>query len=927
MRILFSFLALFITTLSLAQSKGIVTGVLTDKDLNNETLPFANVMIKGTTIGATTDENGKYTLSVPAGTHTVVFSFLGYETETETITIKAGETIKLNKALGAGSVQIDEVILTATVNREKESALLLEQKGAVEIKQSIGAQEMSRKGVSTVEDGLTKITGITKVESRGLFIRGLEDRYNNLLINGLAVPSNSLFKKIVPLDLFPTDIVGFMDVYKTFNPDIYGDFAGGTININTSQPNESKTKISIGTGFTTNNNLSKFLIASDADNTKNVLGFGGDNRDLPSEFGNRPQALTLSGAQSRDAFSSGWNVTEKQSPLNMSTGVTHTGKFTVGKKDNRIGYIFSTNYENSYSVRKGVDRIFQQGNGIYDNDLSRSQYKFQTTNSTLLGVNYKTSRLKLNYNTLFIKSTENLIQDQIGYTRNNVQNSNEIIRLNQYEQSNYLNSQLFGNYALTADDRHSVKGGISFTNTQYQQPDRKFINGTINGEDQITATYGGNHLLRQYLKVNGNYFFSSFLEYNFKFGGEEKNKNKISVGYNGYANDFSSTYRFIFGNPNIPKTVTTSLNNIDQSILEDISLGNVRYSEGSAADYKTKVNQVVNAGYTNFFFKVGKKFEINAGVRAENTTRELKYRTLSQPFNSPYKKLNTDKLDILPSLNTKYLINEKSNLRLAAGKTLTRPVISEFLPIQYVNADGTTEAGNQNLINSTNYNVDLKYEIFPTEGAMIATTVFGKYIDKPIERTVGASGTGSGQIISYYNNKSATLFGVELELLMPLKELSSYLDQFSFGFNTSLMYTEATADTNRPGYFDTFEKRKLQGASNWLVNSDIKYEFNIAPEWKSTATLVYNVYGERIYAVGVQGLDHIYEKPFHQMNFVWGSNINKKWDTKFSINNILNPTYKQELGNNSKIAINEDSLLLKSYKKGVGFSLSLAYTF
>ena len=180
---------LFITVLGFAQAepqangakrnKGIIAGTLTDKDLNNESLPFANVSIKGTNIGVTTDETGKYTISVDAGSYTIQFSFLGYETVEEKVEVKAGETVTINKALGSGSYQLKDVVIQNTVSREKETALLAEQKKAVEIKQSIGAQEMSRKGVSDVEEGLTKITGITKVGSRGLFVRGLEDRYNN----------------------------------------------------------------------------------------------------------------------------------------------------------------------------------------------------------------------------------------------------------------------------------------------------------------------------------------------------------------------------------------------------------------------------------------------------------------------------------------------------------------------------------------------------------------------------------------------------------------------------------------------------------------------------------------------------------------------------------------------------------------------------
>ena len=192
MKIKLLFIGLLISCITFAQSKGTVSGVLTDKETNNATLPFANAAIKGTTISTTTDTDGKYSIALEPGNYTIQFSFLGYDPLDVPITIKAGENLIVNKTLSSGSFKLEDVIIKSNVNREKETAILLDQKKAVEIKQSIGAQEMSRKGVSDVEEGLTKITGITKVEGRGLFIRGLEDRYNNLLINELQAPSNSL---------------------------------------------------------------------------------------------------------------------------------------------------------------------------------------------------------------------------------------------------------------------------------------------------------------------------------------------------------------------------------------------------------------------------------------------------------------------------------------------------------------------------------------------------------------------------------------------------------------------------------------------------------------------------------------------------------------------------------------------------------------
>ena len=214
MKFKLTLLVILISILGFSQNKGTITGLLSDKESNNLPLPFANVLIKGTTLGTSTDETGKYTITIAPGEYIIQFSFIGYENIEEKITVVAGGTITLNKTLGAGGYQLQDVVIQKQANREKETALLLEQKKAVEIKQSIGAQELSRKGISDVEEGLTKITGITKVGSRGLFVRGLEDRYNNLLINNLAVPSNNPFKKIIPLDLIPTDVVSIIETYK-----------------------------------------------------------------------------------------------------------------------------------------------------------------------------------------------------------------------------------------------------------------------------------------------------------------------------------------------------------------------------------------------------------------------------------------------------------------------------------------------------------------------------------------------------------------------------------------------------------------------------------------------------------------------------------------------------------------------------------------
>lgn len=926
MKLKFLIITLFVCTLGFSQNKGAISGILTDKDSNNQPLPFANVLIKGTKIGLNTDLDGKYTLAIAPGNYIVQFSFVGYESVEVPVEVKSGETVTINKTLGSGSYKLDDVVIKTTVNREKETAILLDQKQAVVIKQSIGAQEMARKGVSDVEEGLTKVTGITKVDGRGLFIRGLEDRYNNLLVNDLQSPSNSPFKKIIPLDLFPTDVVGVLNIYKTFNPNISGDFAGATVNIETPQP-KNITKLNIGFGYTTNNNFQDFLLSDDANSTKGTLGLIGKERALPSAFNNVPNGTKLSPSQYEEAYGKkSWDVAEIKSPLNSSIGFLHAQKFSL-KKERNISYIMSFNFDNKYIFREGIDRTFNLGQGNYDNNLYNTQYSYQTTVSGLAGLKYKTNRFNLNVNSILIKATESKIQDQLGYTNSLANQTNNLIRLNQYEESKYWNTQLFGDYKITEDGKHTVKAGGAYVKTSFQQPDRKFITGIKTNDNEINMSYGGNNLNRQYLDVNGNFYFSSFLEYNLKFGNKEK-LNNLSIGYNSFINDMNSSYRFFSARRNIDKNYTASLNSISENINEDINNGIIYTQEESNGDYKVKLNQFVNAGYFNLFMTFGEKWDLNAGLRAESSTREIKYREQGDPYGSAYRKKTDDKLDILPSVNLKHLLNDNSNLRISVAKTITRPVAMELLPINYINADATSESGNPNLLNSENYNADFKYELFPNNKELFAVGVFGKMINNPIERVFKPTANSGGQITTFKNSEQAVIFGAEIEMLFQLSRINESLSNFSFGFNTSLMSTDVKIDLKKQGNeLENSSNRKLQGASNWLINTDLKYDFTLNKEWKNSMTLVYNVYGDRIFAVGSSGIDHIYEKSFSKLDFVWSSLISKNIELKLAVDNILNPSYKKELGSNSTLEITEDSLVLKEYKKGVGFSINIGYTF
>src|SRR5690606_31202940 len=258
------FVALFSLS-ALAQEKGTIVGKLTDKEADNEPLPFANILIKGTIKGTTTDFDGLYSIeNVEPGVYTLIFSFVGYETQEVNIEVVSGKVTEVNVALGASAAALDEIVITTTTKRESEVALLLEQKKAVEIKQTIGAQELSRKGVGDVATAVTKTSGVSKQEgSNNIYVRGLGDRYNSTSINGLPVTSNDPEKKNISLDIFSTDIVEFISIDKVYGPTISGDFAGGNVDITSiNYKGKGMFEFSVGTTVGTNaiNNHDNFKL-------------------------------------------------------------------------------------------------------------------------------------------------------------------------------------------------------------------------------------------------------------------------------------------------------------------------------------------------------------------------------------------------------------------------------------------------------------------------------------------------------------------------------------------------------------------------------------------------------------------------------------------------------------------------------------------
>ncbi|HRV55130.1 MAG TPA: carboxypeptidase-like regulatory domain-containing protein, partial [Mangrovimonas sp.] len=384
--------ALLFTVFTYAQKKGAIVGKLTDKEANNEPLAFANVLIKGTITGTTSDYDGLYALeNLDPGTYTLVFSFVGYETQEVNVDVVADKVTEVNVAMGASAAALDEIVITTTTRRESEVALLLEQKKAVEIKQSIGADELSRKGVSDAAAAVAKISGVSKQEGSGnVYVRGLGDRYLNTTFNGLSLPSNDVNKKNIDLNLFSSDVIENISVSKAYSTNFYGDFAAGNVNI-TSKAYSGQGFIELFTGGGGNTRA----VGEDFVKSEGTSYFGFYNRYHQPEF-----AVILS--HGLDPVSAG-------SPINFNFGGSF-GKSFDFKNGSRLSIFGTGSYSNGYEYREGISADYTLvEKKVFD---AAEEYEFSTTVTGMLNLNYRfDDNNTFKFNSLFINNAS----DEVGY--------------------------------------------------------------------------------------------------------------------------------------------------------------------------------------------------------------------------------------------------------------------------------------------------------------------------------------------------------------------------------------------------------------------------------------------------------------------------------------------------------------------------------
>lgn len=913
MKFLLIFLYLLIISEANAQT-GIIKGIVVEKK-TNETIPGANIWIEGSTVGTSSDLEGKFVISaVNPGTYNIKVSFISYETITkENITVLPNQTIELKIELEQVGQMLKGIDIVARVQRDRENILLMEQKRASAIVQRIGSQEISRKGVSDVAGALTKVTGISKIEgSNDIFVRGLGDRYNSSSINGLPIPSNNPEYKNISLDIISTDIVEFINIDKVYNNKIFGDFAGGNVNIVTKDFDDD--------------NFFKFEIGSKINfNTINENNFQVKGGHSAFGFSTTKPVESISEFDFENSLNP-ISVMPLGKSFSLTSGYTH--KF--GKeKQQRISLYGGLSFDNEFSAKEGIAMGTINNAGVARKDFRMKTMSSTANTTAMFNLGYSQNKNnRVNYNFFLINNASNSSETYRGTIIDIADNNNGLMIRRIFDRNTIIINQLLGKHTFSKTSE--FEWGVSYNTVTNDAPDRlqntfrKVGSHYLLGQNQITD----NHRYFHRLKENE---VAANLNYSHRFLALNENEYKIELNIGSSTRyktvDFNSTqYNFrILGDHRNDIVDPYNLDNFfNQQNLENgffrIETFRGNFQVPNALDPQVySGTQFIQGTYLTTILKPTEQFTAILGIRNESISQEIFWNTQLDPSD------RNDLLEIfdfLPSITTKYELNKKQNLRFAASKTYTLPQFKERALFIY---EEVTEVklGNPDLYQSDNYNVDLKWEFFPKTSEVISVAAFGKYILNPINEFAITSATND---ISYINTGDwGYVTGLEFEIR---KEIFSKNNSKLFaGFNSSYMHTEQELNSEKIQeetiYMVNFthERARFTGASDLLINADISYSLNWNNDKNNIlATISYNYFSDRIYAIGTNGRGNIIEKPFNTLDFIIKTQF-ENLEIGLNIKNILNPAIERFQANENANA------LVTSYKKGIISGIKMSYKF
>ena len=900
---LLNFIFILFTSFIYSQS-GKVTGLIMDGEYD-EPMAFANVIVKGSTIGTTTDFDGKYSLDLEPGEYTLTFSFVGYQTiEVSEVLIKSDEVEQVDVTLSTNT--LDEIIITTTVRKNTESAVLDIQKKSAVMLDGLSSQGIKKAGASNIASAVKSVPGVSVQGGKYVYVRGLGDRYTKSILNGVDIPGLDPDRNTIQMDIFPTNILENIIVIKSAAAEYPADFTGGVVDIVTRDfPTKKETSFSIGSGYNSEMHFKNDFLIGPSEGT-DFLGFDNNSRSrpinryqyIPGTFENYPLLTQLT-----SSFNPILQAERKTSKNNFNFGFTTGNQFLVGDND-KLGYQFSLSYRNETSFYKNrVDnRLTKDPNNSSNYNLltSRLSTGDEGENNIILsglaGLVYKRENSKYKLNLLHIQNGEsvggyfNQEASQAGAGGGIEQYTKDVI---QYTQRSVTNLLLNGPHNI--ENGWNVDWKISPTLATVLDKDHRTTAFQITQEgDAIIAPSSSGYPQRVWRDL---FEFNLANQVNFlkKYTLKDKPaKLKFGGGMTYKFRDFELDYYiFTSTNPVVPNgqannlLLTENIWTAETQAGTHLVFGNLYQSANS---YEGE--QRIYSGYFSNEFELIENLKSVGGIRTElfQSYYTGQNQSGSQVF---YNEKIIDNFDIYPSANLILSLNENSNLRSSFSKTTARPSFKEASRAQIYDAiSDRLFIGNLDLKPSYIDNLDMRYEIFGDKGDIIAFSGFYKTFKDPIELTFFASAPNQ---LTARNLGAAKVYGAEFDIRKPLNIISDDVRKWRFSLNASLIKSslemfedEYNNRLNAARDGESISRtRDLQGQSPFLINSNIEF---LNEETGFQYGLFYNVQGRTLEVVGTGIVPDVYTVPFHSLNFNLKKFLDNDGKSSISIKakNILN---------------------------------------
>lgn len=928
------YLVLFIlSSFTVVAQNGSIDGKVLDAN-NAEPIVGANVYIQGTTVGSSTDIDGKFIINnIKPGTYNIVVSFITYKTHViEGLVVESGKRTTLNVDLSEDVSELMEVVVRGTREINNDVALINAIKESKLVVSGISAEQIVKVPDRDAAQIMQRVPGVSIVDNRFVMIRGVSERYNQVMINNVIGPSTEVDKRSFSFDLIPSGSIDQILIYKSGASEIPGDFAGGVIQVITKQAgDENYFKFGTSVGYRVNTTFRDYNQSQGSPTDK--FGFDNGFRSLPEGFPttNVLQSSSRTSAvrqQAGASLTNNFDFTTTSAPVDWGFNMELVQSFDLRKV--RVSTLNNFAYSNSYLFKnvqfdrylfndESIETRFSYQDKYYENDVRMSgisNWAFK------IGNNHKIEFKNL---LNLLGENQTIIRDGIDFFINT---DRDYRNYSYHYLSRFIyTGQLQGTHKF-ADNSVTLDwvGGYNYVNRN--EPDfRRFRTFRVNslGEEgyQIQLPPSAN------LFETGRFFsdltdigFSNGVNIEKKFGDvNEKRTPTIKAGYyvDSKTREFNARYVSYlypgFFDPQIGEQL------IRLPIGQAFAPENIRTQNGFVIEEGTRPSDVYTgenlliAGYVGGSVPVG-ALDISGGFRLESNRQQLNTQTTSGPV-----AVDNPVVSPMPFINTAYNLSDRSLVRLAYSRTVNRPEFRELAPFLYYDFELELGVqGNPNLKVANIDNIDLRWEMYPNPGEALSVGVFYKNFTNPIESILLL--TTEAPQSTFGNADKAEAYGVELEVRKSLSSLgvSRFLHNLSVNMNASYIFSEV--DLGSQAGFQQ-QRRQLQGQSPYLYNVGLFY--NDAQKGFSTS-VAYNIFGQRIFAVGDINFPSIYELPRHSLDMQIAKSFGRL-ETKFNVQNLLNAMYRfyQDTDVNNKIELDGRDAPILQYQIGQQFSLGLSY--